>query len=125
MTHLVLFIAYLSQRKCCNLSRVNIPTEKLSTRLKGLLGAWSEETGDRGWGQGKKRGSGRWGLREENIGGGGILEFEGERKEWAGSDGSREQKDGKKKAAKLMGREIFMALKKDIVQKAIEGAGAA
>lgn len=95
--------------------------------MKGLLGAWSEETRDHGLrSRGKKRGSGRWGLRRKNISGGGILEFEGERKEWAGSDGSGEQKDGKKnKAVRLMGREIFIALKKDIVQKAIEGAGAA
>lgn len=55
-----------------------------------LDGRDSEELGPRkqimGWGQGENGGSGRGGLREENISGGEILGFEGERKEWARSD---------------------------------------
>lgn len=57
----------------------------------------------------------RWGSR-----------IEGERREWAGHNGSREQKKWKEnKAIALTGKESCTALPKGSVQKAMEGAGAA
>jgi hypothetical protein len=35
MTHLVLFICYLSQRKCCDLSILSIPADEFSARSTG------------------------------------------------------------------------------------------
>lgn len=64
--------------------------------MEGTPRSWAEETGHR-WGRGEDRGSGRWGWRGKNVSGGGILGAEGERREWAGSDGSREQSSNRER----------------------------